>query len=91
MGKWNNVLVRAPLEERDTVKTELQPKLTAKQKREMENQEAVGGLRNPRSAVRKSKELRLTGERIRHVVEDHMRLQEVQVMCQDCTRGISRD
>lgn len=91
VGKWKNVLARAAIEHGEERAIETRHKLTAKQIREQENRAAVGGLRNPRDAVRRSEELRRTGGRIRRVVEDHMTEKLIQTMCQDCTQGVDRE
>ena len=91
VGRWKNVLVRASIERGGDSARLPQPKMTAKQVREQENKAAVGGLRHPRDAVRKSEELRRTGSRIRRVVEDHMTNDRIRAMCEDCTAGMSKE
>ena len=65
VGKWRNTLTLSTnVKEIDNPNSE-----TAMEKRERENHECVGGLRNPRTAVKKSSKLRSTGNRIRTVID----------------------
>lgn len=62
VGRWRNnlALTHEAKEHNPDIQIE-----TAMQKRERENAECVGGLRNARAAVKKSTKLRRTGDRIR--------------------------
>ena len=80
VGLHQNVLVRADLK-RSTVPSPLtaepsgQPDdkavklLTAKERREAENERAIGGLRNPRASVARNSHLRTTGLKLRRVLD----------------------
>lgn len=90
VGRWQNVLVRAStirsehVEEQDT-------KMTFKEKRERENKNAVGGLRNPQAAVARNAKLREVGKKIRAVLEERMREEEVEEMTNDMKKGTSSE
>ena len=90
VGKWKNVLVRAT-----TVKSishdQKSIALTLKETREEENKKAVGGLRNPQSAVSKNLRLRQTGMKIRQVLEQHMREEEIDALASDMKKGTSME
>ena len=66
IGRWRNTIVRAAKAVGGDVEDAVQ---TASQKREKENRECVGGLRNPRRCVTRSTPLRKVGERARGVVD----------------------
>ena len=91
VGKWNNVLVRKADLEGEKLGKEKEAKQTAKQVREEENKKAVGGLRNPRSAVTKSEKLRKLGRRLRTVIDSCYSLKEVEAMNADITCGASKE
>ena len=90
VGRWQNVLVRMSEVKDPDDGIGREQKLSAKEKREKENKLAVGGLRNPRSAVAKSQSLRRTGERLRRVLDECENQEEVLVMSEDITQGTSR-
>lgn len=89
VGRWRNVLIRANQAKLQI--EDMQGKKTTKQVREEENKKAIGGLRNPRSAVKKSPELRSAGLRIRQVLDKNWRDEEVESLCQDFTKGTSTE
>ena len=90
MGRWRNVLVRASEVQRED-KAQRTEKMTVKEKREEENKRAIGGLRNPQSAVSKNWALRQMGEKIRRVIEGHMKEDEVENMVVDMKKGTSAE
>ena len=90
VGRWRNVLVRASEVQRED-KAQRTEKMTVKEKREEENKRAIGGLRNPQSAVSKNWALRQMGEKIRRVIEGHMKEDEVENMVVDMKKGTSAE
>lgn len=65
--------------------------MTLRERREEENKRAIGGLRNPQAAVASNHRLRLVGQRIRKVIEDHTREEEVDNMMEDIKNGASNE
>ena len=85
VGRWRNTLtLNASVKESNSSLDE-----TAMQKRERENHECNGGLRNPRAAVKRSSKLRLAGSRIRAVVDQWMTDEVVAQLNSDIQAGIS--
>ena len=85
VGRWRNTLTL-----RDNVKENSESMdETAMQKRERENHECVGGLRNPRAAVKRSSKLRATGSRIRSVIDEWLTDEVVSQLNTDIQAGIS--
>ena len=64
--------------------------LSKRELREAENQAALGGLRNPRHAVKLSPSLRNTGARLRKAIEPLLEAQ-ISPILQDITSGVSDD
>ncbi|CAE7281168.1 Kcnh1, partial [Symbiodinium necroappetens] len=72
LGKWNNTLVRGDLVRQGAPTHSLEAPAThqsSRDLRERENLHAIGGLRNPRHAVKKSPKLRDVGSRIRQILD----------------------
>ena len=83
VGKWKNTLVVKQKVEKLTDLDE-----SVMQRRERENAECVGGLRNPRSAVKRSSTLRLTGERLRRTLDDWLSDEIVTQLASNIQSGI---
>ena len=64
--------------------------MSKRELREAENQSALGGLRNPRHAVKQSPSLRNTGARLRNAIEPLLEAQ-ISPILQDITSGVSDD
>ena len=72
LDRWNNTLIRGDLVRQGAPTQSLEAPAThqsSRDLRESENLHAIGGLRNPRHAVRKSPQPREVGSRIRQVLD----------------------
>ena len=72
LDRWNNTLIRGDLVRQGAPTQSLEAPAThqsSRDLRERENIRAIGGLRNPRHAVRKSPQLRKVGPGIRQVLD----------------------
>lgn len=87
VGRWKNVLVRAAVV---NVHANEETQKTIRDLREEENRKAVGGLRDPRSAVKASASLRRVGAKLRRIIEENFRDEEVEKLCENFEEGLSQ-
>lgn len=88
-GKWKNVLVRSLASDEFE---EPQPvKLSQKEFREAENQKSLGGLRNPRHAVKQSARLREVGVWLREKLEPFITDELALKLVDDINSGVPED
>ena len=91
VGKWQNTLVLAGAVAKKAKKASSQRSETLLERRERENNEAIGGLRNSKRAVARSTRLRNVGERLRLVVDRWISAELVQQLEQDLSAGITKE
>ena len=77
VGRFQNVLINASALQPDAVPKDNTVKVGTKdesnaERRERENMEAVGGLRDPRRAVARNKQLQRVGQRIRQCLDRYL-------------------
>ena len=88
-GKWKNVLVkkRAFCE----TKTSGSKPLSGKDRRDLENEAALGGLRNARKSVQQNRHLRWVGQKVRNIIDELYDKEVMEKFELDVTEGISED